>query len=352
MSPLMVGVHVSNQGSVLDSIEVAVAADRGGADVIWVSEDLYFHGAVPLAAVIASRTSSAAVGFSVLTPYGHHPARLAMDLSTLAALAPGRLIFGVGAGVRPRIEHMGATWVNPVELVRTIAETTTALLRGEQLTSDHPAALARDLRLSIDPPAGALPVYVAAVGPKALTQAGRLFDGVVLSLMAAAPHLEMACRLVAEGAGEAGRDGCPVIATVPVRIAGDSTVAVARAQRLVAFLMSRWAPTPSLRKLFTTDGLLSDDQFQRFIDRLHRGGDPLKVLDPAVARAHCPAGTADEVAEQLRDFSRTGISGVNIDLGTDEGPGAVEPVVRMLIDRLRAEPAPASTSSMTIRSGR
>jgi hypothetical protein len=46
------------------------------------------------------------------------------------------------------------------------------------------------------------PVYVAAVGPKALAQAGRCMDGVILTMMCSRRHAAWATKHVQQAAAE------------------------------------------------------------------------------------------------------------------------------------------------------
>lgn len=346
MTPLSIGVHVSNHDSVAEALRVARIADAVGVDAIWIAEDLYFHGAVPLAAAIAVQTSAARIGFSVLTPYGHHPARLAMDLATLVELAPGRVILGLGAGVRARIERMGATWQNPVGQVRHYLDTLQRLLAGDTVTSADPSGPGDELALSMANPPGPLPVYVAAVGPRALQQAGRLYDGVLLSVMGARPHLERSYELVARGAEEAGRPVPAVVASIPIQISADGAAAVVEAKQLVGHLMTRWASIPSLRALFTTDGYLEEHQFDTITDRLHRGEEPAVAVPGDIAVAHCPAGTPDEVADQIASLGETGVRSISIDPGSITDDDELRGTLGGIIARTRTgTDAPATAPS-------
>lgn len=340
MTPLSIGIHLSNHGPTADALRVARAADRAGADTLWLSEDLYFHGAMTLAGAVAVQTRSARIGFSVLTPYGMHVGRLGMELATLADLAPGRLIAGIGAGVRARIDLMQAQWTNPVERVREYANALQVLLAGGTLDADGAADPARGLSLSLENPPGRLPLYVAAVGPKALFQAGELFDGVLLSLMAAAPHLRAARMLVDEGAEQANRTPPPVIASIPIRVDPDGSAAIVQSKELVAYFMTRWARIPALRALFVRDGLLSDTELDSLVDRLHRGSVASGVVPEAIALAHCPAGTVTDVAEQLIELSDVGLSGFSLDPGPlgseDQTQAALTEIIASIRDHSRS----------------
>lgn len=337
MTPFSIGVHVSNHNSVHDALALATGADQAGVDAIWITEDLYFHGALPLAGAIAARTSQARIGFSVLTPYGLHAARLAMELATLSGLAPGRVIVGLGAGVRKRTDLMQANWANPVRQVRDYAEALQKLLSGHTLISGNEAAPADHLSLSLSTPPGALPTYAAAVGPKALRQAGEIFDGVLLSLMAAAPHMQKARDLVDIGAASSGRDAPPLIASIPVRIDEDEVRALDAAKDLVGSLMTSWAGIAPLRALFVGDGYLNDTRFDALVDSLHRGETTQRAIPSDIALAHCPAGTLANVAHQVAQLGKGIVNGISLDIG-DNSAGAQEPSFFIdLIAQIRAQ---------------
>lgn len=321
----------------MDALRVAQAADRAGADTIWISEDLYFHGALTLAGSIAATTHTSRIGFSVLTPYGIHVGRVAMEIATLAELAPDRLIAGIGAGVRARIELMHEQWTNPVERVKAYTDSLQILLAGGTIDSAQPTAPARGLALSLERPPGRVPLYVAASGPKALFQAGKLFDGVLLSLMASAPHIRTARGLVDDGAASVGQAPPPVIASLPIRVNDDIDAAISDGAALVGYFMTRWASIPSLRALFVGDGLLNDRQFARIVDSLHRGSAPRHVIPKAVTLAHCPSGTASQVVRQLVDLSNIGIDGFNLDPGPMGNSKDTHNTLEGILSLIRAE---------------
>src|SRR3979411_1622258 len=83
-------------------VEVARAAEHAGLDHVWVPDHLVFHrpileatAALAVAAGAPARTPGAA---GILTPTLRNVTWLAKQLSTLATLAPGRLLLGVGLG--------------------------------------------------------------------------------------------------------------------------------------------------------------------------------------------------------------------------------------------------------------
>jgi 5,10-methylenetetrahydromethanopterin reductase len=335
MTSPTLALQLSNHAGVNRSIELAVAAEQAGLEAIWIAEDLYYYGAIPLAAAILSRTSRINVGFGVLTPYGRHPALLAMDIATLQELAAGRLILGLGAGVRARIEHMGFDWHNPVDTVREIADTTSRLLRGEQLDHDGPLVQATSLALSMEDPTGDPVIYVAAMGPKALQQAGRLYQGVLFSSMISRAELRRSTGLVAAGAAQAGRPTPRMVASVPLRIAGDHESALASVKRGISATIVRWSKVPALARVFLDT--LSEADLQAMVARLEQGDDPAEVIDDGFCLDYTFAGTMSDVIAQVTSLTEvTGVTSVAVAVDPNADVAKIREQLTALSAALRA----------------
>lgn len=330
---MKLGVHLSNHGDAAQAVALAQAADRAGIDHLWIAEDLFFAGAVPIAGAIAATTKTATVGFGVLTPYGRHPSVIAMDLAALQQLAPDRVIFGLGSGVQARIERRGDSWQNPVRMVRDTVESVRRLLEGETLTLENAAGRFDGLSISYPMPVGAPPVYVAAVGPRALEQAGRLFDGVLLTVMASPTYVRWAAEIVAGAERDVPAE---IVASVPVRVSEDRAQARAEAQRLVGGFIARWQHIPSLREMFTVRGPLSDSECDDIAERLNDGEAAESVVPVELALEYCAAGTLADVAAQLRRWHDAGATEVGLEFGDAVGPDEVEPFLRELIREVGA----------------
>ena len=64
-----------------------------------------------------------------------NPAIAAMELATLAGLAPGRVIGGIGHGVQEWMAQIGARQTSPVTALDEVITALRALLRGETVTT-------------------------------------------------------------------------------------------------------------------------------------------------------------------------------------------------------------------------
>ncbi len=185
----------------LDLGEVrAVAADAEAAGYnrvgIWDSPALYLDPWITLAAVSTS-TTSLRIGTWVTNPLTRHPVVTANAAATLDALAPGRVVIGIGTGDSGVYNLAGraAPLDRLTEYVRA--------LRG--LLADG-RALWEGNELRMRPAANPVPIWVAAHGARAIRTAGAVGDGVIFGLGIAPDTIEACRAMLDRGASEAGRD--------------------------------------------------------------------------------------------------------------------------------------------------
>ena len=160
-------------------VEFAEHADRTGLDQLWVIEDCFFTAAVSLAATALARSERLTVGLGILPAVARNPAITAMEIATLANLAPGRVIAGIGHGVQSWMEQMGARTPSPLTTLDEVISVVRRLLHGERVTFDGREVHLTDVQLA-QPPEVVPPVVAGVRGPRSLALAGRVADGVVL----------------------------------------------------------------------------------------------------------------------------------------------------------------------------
>jgi alkanesulfonate monooxygenase SsuD/methylene tetrahydromethanopterin reductase-like flavin-dependent oxidoreductase (luciferase family) len=118
------------------------------------------------------------VHLGVYQPVLRHPVLVARQLSTLAELAPGRLVLGVGVGGDDPAE-VRMCGVNPKTRGRRMDEhlpIVRALLRGERVTVDGEFFQLDDVYLTPSPDP-AIPILIGGRSDKAIQRTGRLGDG-------------------------------------------------------------------------------------------------------------------------------------------------------------------------------
>lgn len=171
--------------------DYARRAEAAGLQELWLIEDCFFTTAPPLAAAALASTRSLRVGLGILPAVVRTAAVTAMEIATLASLAPGRVIAGIGHGVQPWMQQMGVRPSSPVTALEEVLVAVRGLLAGDSLETVGDYVTARDIRLEHRP--DPVPQVVAGVrGSKSLAMAGRSSDGVLLDAPCTIDYLESA----------------------------------------------------------------------------------------------------------------------------------------------------------------
>jgi alkanesulfonate monooxygenase SsuD/methylene tetrahydromethanopterin reductase-like flavin-dependent oxidoreductase (luciferase family) len=190
---------------------VAVAADAGGLEELWLWEDCFWGGAVPACSAALAWTTGLRVGIGVLPAPLRNVASAAMDAAMLHRLFPGRVTIGVGHGIQSWMQQTGSAVESPMTLLREYLAALRALLAGSRLSKDGRYVHLDDVALEW-PPSVAPQVLVGAIGPRTLRLSGEAADGTVLAAGNGPQEVRRARELIAEGQAAAGRiDGHRIV---------------------------------------------------------------------------------------------------------------------------------------------
>jgi 5,10-methylenetetrahydromethanopterin reductase len=161
-------------------VEFAERLEAGGLDDLWVIEDCFYTAGVTLAATALARTERLTVGIGILPALTRNASTIAMELTTLARLAPSRIKGGIGHGVRAWMEQIGARPESPVTALTEVITAVRHLLAGDTVTVDGAAVELHDVRLDLVPDTPP-PVLAGVRRPKSLVAAGNCADGIILT---------------------------------------------------------------------------------------------------------------------------------------------------------------------------
>jgi alkanesulfonate monooxygenase SsuD/methylene tetrahydromethanopterin reductase-like flavin-dependent oxidoreductase (luciferase family) len=159
-------------------IDRAVRGEQLGFSHVWTSEHHFSEGAwspsqFPILAAIAARTSRIRVGTYVLLMPLHNPIRAAEDAATIDVISNGRLDLGVGPGGRPT-EH--ATFRIPFKQRRSRMYEGLEILEKcfyeESFSYEGKHWSFANVQMTTKPVQKRVPIWIAAIGPKALAEAG------------------------------------------------------------------------------------------------------------------------------------------------------------------------------------
>ncbi|WP_306215466.1 LLM class F420-dependent oxidoreductase [Actinoplanes sp. RD1] len=307
-----------------DHLAMAQEADRLGYSVVWAAE-AYGSDSPTMLAWIAGQTERIDIGAAVMQIPARSPAMTAMTAATLDTLSGGRFRLGLGVS-GPQVSEgwHGVRFAKPlgrtreyVDIVKLAIARKPVAYDGQHYQLPLPDGAGKALRLGFHPPREAVPIYLAAVGPKNLELAGEIADGwlaIFFAADAAGEYLQHIERGRAKaGAGLTGFDVCP---TVPVAI-GDDVAACADLIRPYAALY--------------VGGMGSREQnfYNQLAVRMGYGAEAKQVQDLYLDRKIRDAAAAvpqefidrtsligpkSKIVERLREYAAAGVGTLSVAL--------------------------------------
>jgi F420-dependent oxidoreductase-like protein len=174
--------------SPLELIALAQEAERLGYDSAWAAE-AWGTDAVSVLSWLAATTTKLKIGSAIMQIPGRTPANTAMTAATLDLLSGGRFLLGLGTSGPQVVEGWhGEPWGRPLAKTREYVEIVRAALRREKLehhgsqyeipfSGAGATGLGKPLKLMLRPLRADIPIYLAAISPKAVELAFEIADG-------------------------------------------------------------------------------------------------------------------------------------------------------------------------------
>jgi probable F420-dependent oxidoreductase len=295
ISPPFQGFEVSEYAAIAREAEKLGYTDAWSAEVDGV--DCF----TPLAAIGA--TTGLRLGTAIANVYTRGPATLAQTAASMASLAPGRFVLGLGSGSSTIVEGWnGGEFVKPATRVREMVSFLRPALRGEKVDFEGETFRVSGFRLAAPVP-GDVPIYVAALRPGMLRVAGEVGDGTILNWLSAA-DVKRAVGVVREAAKAAGRDpaSLEIVARIFAVVDPPSEASGVFARRLIASYLN----VPVYRKYHEWLGRTGlQGMWNAWESGDRRGaiaalGD--EVVDDLIIR-----GTAEEMRARVQEYMDAGI---------------------------------------------
>ena len=283
-------------------------AEDAGFDSLWVTERYFHEETSSMLGYLAATTEHIKLGVGVVNPFTRSPALLGMGAATLDLLSGGRMMLGIGRSDVDVIHgRMGIDYRTPLARLRGTVAALRSMWDGDRVSTEYAGVRLSNVGLAIHPMQERLPIYLAAIGPRALRLAGEVADGVLLNAYAPVEYIRWASHLVRESAEAAGRDPASVDITcmLIVRLTDDPDAMVPSLQERVARLIA---------EPFTGEALLEHGGFGTSIlgpVRQHiESGDEAgaaKYVSEELARACYLLGDASECRRRIQEYIDAGV---------------------------------------------
>lgn len=312
------GVWFQGGLSVERAVGLARLAEEAGVDSVWVAEGPTARDAFVTLTAIGAATTRVALGTGVVNPFTRHPAQLAAAFATLDESSRGRAVAGLGIGARDHLIPLGFDTSKPLTVAREMLELTRALLAREVVDHEGTRFRVDSVRLGFEPPRRAVPIYLAATGPRMCALAGELADGLYV-LYGTRPYLE---RVIADATRDRPPDR-PLEVASPILMAVDENrdAALGRVKPGLGLVLTE----PSGESMLEANGL-DPSQAERVRSALTqegiRGVGP--ALDDEIAVKLTIAGDRSECLERLRAAVGWGLTEPLVLLADDDPAPALE----------------------------
>src|SRR5439155_1094908 len=157
------------------------------------------------ASAVASQVPELGVGLGALNPFTRHPVLIAMTVSALDEMAPGRIRLGLGSALPLRLGQMGIPYAPDDAATRTVStiETLRTLWKGERVPPGKPGLPPLQPMFA---PVHRVPIYVAGYRSPMMVVAGEKGDGYIARPAESIPGLRKLLRVMDRAARAAGRD--------------------------------------------------------------------------------------------------------------------------------------------------
>jgi probable F420-dependent oxidoreductase len=147
---------------------------------LWSAEASGYDAFVPLA-LASTWTPSARLGTSIVPAFTRGPAVMAQSVATMAAVAPGRFVFGIGTSTEAIVTRWNARpFDRPYHHTRDMVRFLKTALTGAKVDEQYETFRVKGFRLDFVPPE-VPPILVAGLRPGMLRMAGREADGAVIN---------------------------------------------------------------------------------------------------------------------------------------------------------------------------
>jgi probable F420-dependent oxidoreductase len=206
---------------------IAGLAGLGYTDA-WTAEVNGSDAFTPLT-LTAQWAAELRLGTAIVPVYTRGPGLLAMSAATLADLAPGRFVLGIGTSSPAIVEQWnGIAFDRPYQRARDTLRFLGRALAGEKVTEDYPTFSVHGFRLE-SPPATPPAIALAALRPQMIKLAAAEASAVITNWLA--PHDVPKVRAVAG-------PGCELVARIFVCPTADAGLARAIGRRMIAAYMT------------------------------------------------------------------------------------------------------------------
>jgi probable F420-dependent oxidoreductase len=316
-------------------VELMQLAEANGFEYGWTYDShVLWQEPYPLLTACALDTVKIKLGLNVTNPGTREPTVTASAFATLQDISGGRMVMGIGRGDSAR-RVIGQEPVKVAEFEQAVAMIRD-LMNGREVRWND-----TDVQIKWAKGMSPIPLYVAGYGPKVLSIAGRLADGVIIQL--ADPEIvEWIIGIVRGAAAEAGRDPAElkIVACAPAHITDDIASACEQVRWFPAMVSNHVMDLLSkYDRSQLPEGLTSYvEQWERqrydYAEHSRVGAKHGEFVSDETCERFCILGTPDQHVAKLKQLEAVGVDQWNIYLMTSGQERTLETYGKEIIPAL------------------
>jgi len=301
------------------SVATVRLLEEAAFNSVWIPDSPPTHWRDPYVtmALFARETSRIKLGTGVTNPVTRHASVAAGAIANIEHLAPGRAILGIGAGDAA----VRAAGLKPA-------------------TMKELAAYVADVRKWLGERGVSVPVYQSGSGPRALDTAGKIADGVLISVGTHPALIEKARERVRLSARAAGRDAESIKLTFVVHFAlshdGEAARRAARPMAARKALDLEWHAEfigSELEHLRADAALLAKEY--DFHNHFSPDAPHNRFVSDALIDALVIAGAPDQCLERIRAMEKCGVTSIALFPSGNRRQESIEILAREVVPALR-----------------
>ncbi len=274
-----VGLAVNVHEPLSVTLERSIVADKAGIDSLWVVDFPGSRFAPPIAATIASRTSTN-IGIGLMSPLMYTPEYLAQIVETLVSDHGERFEILLGAGDRQALQNVGIKQWNPSEVVEAVSQ---AARRIRGILAE------KEIKCT---------VWIGAQGPKMIS-GSLVSDGVQLNLTDPL-MIQWAVNILSNRTKK-----FRISAFIPTSIVPDRSIKPSKEFLFSAAIVALGAPKKLLQEFDLFDNLKAAQLM--FRERGAIDKEILNLLDKEIVRRFGLFGTVNSVSDYIKKASSSGL---------------------------------------------
>ena len=282
----------------------AIQAEKIGFDYLWITDHFNNRNVYVSLAIVSAYTERIKFGPGVTNPYLIHPVVTAQAVATLSEIAPDRVVCGIGVGDKTTLQMVNAEQAKPLATIQESVRIIREISSGRTLDMQGEIFKITGAKLNFKV-ASSVPIFIGAQGPKMLTLAAEIGDGVLIN----ASHptdVENAIKFVHEGAGKTGKkvEDLNVSAYTSFSIAASYDKALKAVIPVVAYI---FAGSPEM--ILERHGI-SVELASKIRDAIVHGQwkEAFSLVDNNMVEAFSICGTAETCVEKIDKLVKVGVN--------------------------------------------